>query len=227
MPCADGLALVSDYLSWVRDLPGQQIFRGHINTAWKLLPSAGRTKGAAITSQVRLNEWKSLASKSAPVRPDGEIEWLALAQHYGLPTPLLDWTSNPLIALFFACENVQSDGEVVAMSLVKHFKFDDEEWGDAFTNTPDRPVQWLSLSSMNSRAVAQQGYATLHRPADTDLRQVPEAAGTLVHDYQLPGSAKKVALEALEILGVSATSLMLDLSTVAKVLKRRFEEESL
>jgi hypothetical protein len=50
--------------------------------------------------------------------PQGLYEALAIAQHYGVPTRLLDFSSDPLIAAYFAVENPQSDAEDIAVWAV-------------------------------------------------------------------------------------------------------------
>lgn len=45
------------------------------------------------------------------IKPKNDVQWLELAQHYGLPTLLLDWSTDPLVGLFFAISTISTDGE--------------------------------------------------------------------------------------------------------------------
>ncbi|MCL2844809.1 MAG: FRG domain-containing protein [Chitinivibrionia bacterium] len=85
------------------------IFRGLSDVNYELIPSICRDGSKAERLKLVEKRLFNMFKKSAiayikTVLPSNDWEWLALAQHYGLPTKLMDWTYNPLIALFFAIE---------------------------------------------------------------------------------------------------------------------------
>ena len=93
-----------------------RLFRGQNNAEWKLVPKGGRDYFADINLQVYFYEWKSRALEFIEKRPQDDWDWLAIAQHHGLATNLLDWTYNPLVAAFFAVEE-DSDTDAAIFSF--------------------------------------------------------------------------------------------------------------
>lgn len=127
-----------------------------------------------------LSDSPGLAHLQGGMNQGGEDrwKWMFYAQHHGLKTQLLDWTSNPLVALYFAVENVLSSdqdgcGAVWALSVppARFVRFENKR--------PDEVQKdWVMvnpppLTHIAPRIVRQSGKFTFHsdhRPISGRLR---------------------------------------------------------
>lgn len=97
---------------------GKTIFyRGHSESNHILIPSLMRRQSWLRNERKMYNEL-IIKCPGNFEKMRTHLEYLVEMQHYGLPTRLLDITTNALVALYFACENhLDSYGEIVVFSV--------------------------------------------------------------------------------------------------------------
>jgi FRG domain len=188
-------------------------FRGQANAAWPVRPRAGRPEYDNGRDLGRFNDWcnRAIAYRTLPESP---WEKLAIAQHYGLATRLLDWTTNPLVATFFAvAEHPDADGAL--------YCFQPEAFLDrdrAKLDVIDSVVGFLPRA-IDERVNRQAGVFTYHpRPSEpllsTELQ--PPLSGPSLVKIELPAGAKQAIREMLDDYGIHFGGLFPDLDGMSR-----------
>lgn len=154
------------------------VYRGMTDASWDLKPSIGRLNVDDTERDEKeleiFDQFKQQALPFISFAPRNEWEWLALAQHHGLPTRLLDWTSNPLIALYFAVEDDSSKTDAVVCLYIDDkrpiaidkLRTQQESTTNEYSDPLNLPLGQEAIrfipAHLNQRIIAQNGLFTVH-----------------------------------------------------------------
>jgi hypothetical protein len=202
------------------------IFRGESSARHPLRPGSGRvgrdngtTRRRRFTEEderAALNRFKddALPYLQYHPSPDRDLEWLAIAQHYGMQTRLLDWTESLLIAAFFAVESAGSAGPgvlygVQGLPVVQ---------GDADPFAVSE-VSVYRPSHITPRVGPQWSVFTVHPHPTQDFR-----TSRTIRQWRLPkATGARQIKRVLDSCGINYASIYPDLSGLARHIYWRYK----
>lgn len=205
----------------------QRLFRGHNEADWLLLPKLLRIEEPKIDEIIKIEqeiliEFKRIGCfNNIDLGKHSDWENISLAQHHGLPTRLLDWTTNPLVALWFAFqyENNKSGFRCVWGIIADNKLFVDKN------KTPFNQTETkiFKPNHITNRITNQNSWFTVHKKIEKE-KFVESAENDLIKNYSLAkfvfsNDLRREILNTLDTLGVNQYSLFQDLEGLSKYLE--------
>lgn len=224
---------VSELLQVLDPIP-YSFFRGQASFNWTLEPSLARINNPQNCYSMTLKGWLDLESYlirefkkfSYPYlkdEPQNDFDWLVHAQHHGLPTRLLDWSENPLKALFFAVENREHDILDGALHLCTPRQ--------TAPSTRDihngNGTQYFCSSYINDRISAQEGafsipYLNIKDDNFTHSLDIDTSKLLSYQKVSIPKENKQQLRHELNKLGINHRTIYPGLDGISKMLKEGF-----
>ena len=234
-----------DFVANARSLDGWA-FRGQRDASWPLLSSLSRKLSNFVPDKACWQEREARAIRIFRRKAHNyisdlriladDLRCLALMQHHGAPTRLLDFTKSPFVAAFFALEDATEDAAVFALNTPNLWHAGPIKRPELVRDTIDpringnfetyfasnnHQVVWLGEPmEMDRRLLAQSGTfampGVVDRPVEDILQGYP-SPNALLKKLILP--AKKIREECMRSLyrmNITNATLFPDLDGLAK-----------
>lgn len=243
-----------DFLDLIQDWRSARnwCFRGQGNANWPLQSSLSRhievskvvpAVWAGQEERIRRIFERKSHLYMANVPQDDELEWLALMQHHGAPTRLLDFTWSPYVAAFFALERATEDAAVWALNLPLLWniygkkRIDGVDVRRADPREADNYNKYYLLNEyafvwqgdprrMPQRVIAQSGTflvsSHLGMTVEEIIANYPDAHDLLIK-FVLPKQVRAEAMATLYSMNITQATLFPGLDGLARSMAYEFE----
>ncbi len=197
------------------------MFRGQSSDK-PLLPKIGRLKGVSNIAQFEkelINDFQKRYLAFSNKAYNNYWDLLALAQHFVLPTRLLDWSESPLIALYFATEyDTDDEFGVVWMFVPKNIDIVNSKEESPFAT---KSTKVFSPNHISERITAQKGWFTCHKLLDSgkflhfeNLKNYKPK----LEKIQIPRELFPEIRVKLNLLGINSSTIYPDLTGLSRFL---------
>ncbi|HZW12201.1 MAG TPA: FRG domain-containing protein [Noviherbaspirillum sp.] len=252
---------ISELMHELNVLPNHFVFRGQSDASWGLRSSLERVLGTQWSSErARTFETYSLDIFRSKYHiysgnehtPKSKLSWLSVMQHYGLPTRLIDFTTSPYIALYFALETYDplsgKDFSIFAIDYsalmeesINYIKTKDNKFSETrlsiyrkqdeiFDKVVDRysyDIAWVTEPiELNARIDRQSGTflisGNLEKPIESIIG-LPTYNSTNIIKLTIASSLYQSVFVALRKMSINAKSIYGDLAGLAKSIKMELQ----
>jgi hypothetical protein len=195
------------------------LWRGHGDIDWSLEPSLqrewkGDPDGLKRAEEAMFAEFKRAAPYLLPSATSSDWDRLSLAQHYGLPTRMLDWTVNHMVALWFALSRPSDTDAGVWAFRPRKVNLADDSTMSASPFTIARTAVFRPAAH-SPRAAMQAAWHTVHKY--TPAKGLLAVDRIKVHTphlalFRIPVASRSRMLKQVERSGITVTTVFGDLA---------------